>query len=88
MLSVISSVKLSVGSVSSVVASVSVVTVSSVTVVSACVDSTVAGTDSVVAAVSCLPQEAKDKIHTVIKMTYYTGFIKDENLLNLLTNNS
>ena len=66
MLSVISSVKLSVGSVSSVVASVSVVTVSSVTVVSACVDSIVVGTDSVVAVVSCLPQEAKDKIHTVI----------------------
>ena len=52
------------------------VSVSSGTVVSAGVDSTVAGTDSVVAEVSCLPQEAKDKIHTVIKVKIVAFFIK------------
>lgn len=42
--------------------------VSSGTVVSACADSTVAVMDSLPDVVSCLPQEAKDKIHTVIKV--------------------
>lgn len=44
------------------------VSVSSGTVVSGCADSTVVVMDSVVAVVSCLPQEAKDKIHKVIKV--------------------
>ena len=38
------------------------------TVVSACADSTVAVMDSLPDVVFCLPQEAKDKIHTVIKV--------------------
>ena len=84
MLSVTSSVKLSVVSVSSVVASVYIVTFSCVTVVYNCVDSTVAGTDSVVDVVSCLPQEAKDKIQTVIKAKIIFLFIMF--ILRLLLN--
>ena len=51
------------------------VSVSSGTVVSACADSTVAVMDSLPDVVSCLPQEAKDKIHTVIKVKIVVFFM-------------
>ena len=51
------------------------VSVYSGTVVSACADSTVAVMDSLPDVVSCLPQEAKDKIYTVIKVKIVVFFI-------------
>ena len=62
----------SVCSISSVsVVSVVSVVASEVSVVSACVDSTVAGTDSVVAVVYCLPQATID--NPIIKLKIVTS---------------
>ena len=70
------SISLVLSSTTSVLYIVSVV----VSAISTCADSTAVGMDSVVAVVSCFPQEEKDKIHIVTSVKIIFLFIVSSSL--------